>query len=263
MDAETARRALKLADGKVISAVMLEREGALSMYEALAQSVDEADLSLGPPSIWSKVSEAVLLEGLLLCAEKRGREAVLDGQPVSTDWLRLHSCLGELYGRVTRGATPARDILVAEVYRLYRSRGHAIFDKVCEQFLANFVQGREHYWSKNMTSGTHQDVLNVIIADKQALYDSYMSFLRNGGLFIQTAQEYRLGDEVLVLLKLLDQPEKLPVAGTVVWVTPQGAQGNRPAGIGIEFSEEDAALNATIQNYLGGTLSADRVTHTL
>lgn len=114
-----------------------------------------------------------------------------------------------------------------------------------------------------MTSGTHQDVLNVIIADKQALYDSYMSFLRNGGLFIQTAQEYRLGDEVLVLLKLLDQPEKLPVAGTVVWVTPQGAQGNRPAGIGIEFSEEDAALNVTIENYLGGTLSADRVTHTL
>ena len=114
-----------------------------------------------------------------------------------------------------------------------------------------------------MTSGTHQDVLNVIIADKQALYDSYMSFLRNGGLFIQTAQEYRLGDEVLVLLKLLDQPEKLPVAGTVVWVTPQGAQGNRPAGIGIEFSEEDAALNATIEHYLGGTLSADRVTHTL
>ena len=144
MDAETARRALKLADGKVISAVMLEREGALSLHEALAQSIDEVDLSLGPPSIWSKVSAAVLLQGLLLCAEKRGREAVLDGQPVSTDWLRLHSCLGELYGRVRRGATPAQDILVAEVYRLYRSRGHAIFDTVYEQFLANFVQGREH-----------------------------------------------------------------------------------------------------------------------
>ena len=114
-----------------------------------------------------------------------------------------------------------------------------------------------------MTSGTHQDVLNVIIADKQALYDSYMSFLRNGGLFIQTSQEYCLGDEVLVLLKLLGQPEKLPIAGTVVWVTPQGAQGNRPAGIGIEASEEDAGLNATIENFLGGALSADRVTHTL
>ena len=114
-----------------------------------------------------------------------------------------------------------------------------------------------------MTGGTHQDVLNVIIADKEALYDSYMSFLQNEGLFIKTSQEYRLGEEVLVLLKLLDQPEKLPVAGKVVWVTPQGAKGNRPADIGIEFPKEDAALNATIENYLGGTLSANRVTHTL
>ena len=143
MDAETARQVLQLAEGKVISAVMLEREGALSMRQALAQSFDEADLSLGPPPIWSKVSLPVLLEGLLICAEKRGRESVLDGQPVDTDWLRLHSCWGELYDRVKRGATPAQDILVAEVYRLYRSRGHAIFDNVYEQFLANFVERRE------------------------------------------------------------------------------------------------------------------------
>ena len=44
-----------------------------------------------------------------------------------------------------------------------------------------------------MTGGTNQDVLNVIIADKQALYDSYMSLSQNGGLFIKTSQEYRLG----------------------------------------------------------------------
>ena len=43
-----------------------------------------------------------------------------------------------------------------------------------------------------MRNGTQKGVLNVIIADKEALYDSYMSFLRNGGLFIQTSQEYRL-----------------------------------------------------------------------
>ena len=63
-----------------------------------------------------------------------------------------------------------------------------------------------------MRNGTQKGILNVIIADKEALYDSYMSFLRNGGLFIQTLQEYRLGEEVLILLKLLDQPNKLPVA---------------------------------------------------
>ena len=77
-----------------------------------------------------------------------------------------------------------------------------------------------------MRNGTQKGVLNVIIADKEALYDSYMSFLRNGGLFIQTSQEYRLGEEVLVLLKLLDQPKKrLPVKGRVVWVTPPRRTG--------------------------------------
>ena len=74
MDGGTARRALQLAGGKTISAVMLEREGTLSMHEALAQSFDEADLSLGPPSIWSKVDVPVLLESLLSWVEKRGRE---------------------------------------------------------------------------------------------------------------------------------------------------------------------------------------------
>ena len=140
MDAETARRALQLAEGKVISAVVLEREGSLSMHQALAQSFDEADLSLGPPPVWSKVSAPVLLEGLLLCAERRTREAVQGGQPVDADWLRLHSCLGELHDRVKRGATPAQDILVAEAYRLYRSRGHVMFDGVYRQFLASFGQ---------------------------------------------------------------------------------------------------------------------------
>ena len=137
MDAETARRALRLADGKVISAVMLEREGALSLYEALALSFDETDPSLGPPPIWSKVSAAALLEALLLCAERRGREAVLGRQPIGTDWLRLHSCLGELYDRVRRGATPAQDILVAEVYRLYRNCGHETFDSASSRFLTS------------------------------------------------------------------------------------------------------------------------------
>ena len=121
MDAEATGQGLRLADGKVISALMLEREGALSLRHALVQSFDQADLSLGPPSIWSKAAVPVLLEGLLLWVEKRGREALFGSQAVDPDWLRLHSCLGELYDRVKRGATPAQDILVAEVYRLYRN----------------------------------------------------------------------------------------------------------------------------------------------
>ena len=108
-----------------------------------------------------------------------------------------------------------------------------------------------------------QGVLTVTIQDKSVLYGAYMSFLQNGGLFVPTDRSYRLGDEIFMLLTLMDEPEKLPIAGKVVWLTPQGAQGNRQAGIGVEFSDHDVGINAKIENYLGGALSSERVTHTL
>jgi type IV pilus assembly protein PilZ len=48
-----------------------------------------------------------------------------------------------------------------------------------------------------------------------------------------------------------------------VWITPEGAQGNRQAGIGIEFSDEDATITAKIENHLAGSLTSERVTQTL
>lgn len=114
-----------------------------------------------------------------------------------------------------------------------------------------------------MSDADQQAVLTLAIMDKSVLYGAYMSFLQNGGLFVPTTRAYRLGDEVFILLTLMDEPEKLPVAGRVVWITPEGAQGNRQAGIGVEFSDEDVAINAKIENYLAGSLTSERVTHTL
>ncbi|RKZ70787.1 MAG: pilus assembly protein PilZ, partial [Gammaproteobacteria bacterium] len=60
-----------------------------------------------------------------------------------------------------------------------------------------------------------------------------MPFIKNGGLFIPTAKPYSLGDEVFMLLSLMESKEKLPVAGRIVWITPKGSQGNKTAGIGV------------------------------
>ena len=62
---------------------------------------------------------------------------------------------------------------------------------------------------------------------------------------------------------LMEEPEKLPVAGKVVWITPRGAQGNRPAGIGVQFNEDAIAARNKIETYLTGALKSDRQTHTL
>ena len=95
-----------------------------------------------------------------------------------------------------------------------------------------------------MSDSDQQAVLTLTIQDKSVLYGAYMPFLQNGGLFVPTTRPYRLGDKVLLLLSLMDEPEKLPVADRVVWITPEGDRGNRQAGIGIEFSDEDVTINA-------------------
>ncbi|EIT67646.1 type IV pilus assembly PilZ [Hydrocarboniphaga effusa AP103] len=107
-------------------------------------------------------------------------------------------------------------------------------------------------------------ILTLNLKDKSALYVSYMPFIKNGGLFIPTSKEYRLGDEVFILLTLMDNAERLPVAGKVVWVTPRAAQGKRAQGIGVQFSAQDGgATQKKIESILAGALSADRPTHTM
>ncbi len=108
-------------------------------------------------------------------------------------------------------------------------------------------------------------VLSLNINSKSALYAAYMPFIKRGGLFIPTTRNYALGDEIFMLLTLMDEPARLPIAGTVVWVTPAGAQGNRSQGIGVQFSADDSgtAARSRIESILAGHLSSSRPTHTI
>ena len=107
-------------------------------------------------------------------------------------------------------------------------------------------------------------VLSLTIKDKNALYAAYMPFIKGGGIFVPSNKPYKLGDEVFMLLTLMDSKEKIPVAGTVAWITPQGAQGGRTAGIGIQFSEKDSGgARNKIETILAAALKSDRPTHTM
>ena len=66
------------------------------------------------------------------------------------------------------------------------------------------------------TGANKPGLLTLTIKDKSALYLAYMPFVKNGGLFIPTNSNYRLGDEVFMLLNLMGEDEKLPVAGRVI-----------------------------------------------
>lgn len=109
-----------------------------------------------------------------------------------------------------------------------------------------------------------QGILSLSIKDKSALYRAYMPFVTNGGLFIPTKREYQLGEEVFMLINLIDEPERLPVAGKIIWITPPGAEGNRVTGVGVQFSDaDDANVRVKIETYLAGMLGSDRPTHTM
>ena len=114
-------------------------------------------------------------------------------------------------------------------------------------------------------AGSRQSILSVVINDKAALHQAYMPFVKNGGLFISTKKSYSLGNDVFVLLTLLDEREKIPFAGRVVWITPKGAQGNRVAGIGVQFHDDQSgkSVRNKIETYLGGALKSDQPTHTM
>lgn len=106
-------------------------------------------------------------------------------------------------------------------------------------------------------------IISLAIKDKVVLHATYMPFIDKGGLFVPTVKQYQLGDEVFLLLALMDEAEKIPVTGKVIWITPQNAHGNRAPGIGVQFFKGDQGLQAKIETYLAGSLSSERPTHTL
>ncbi len=114
------------------------------------------------------------------------------------------------------------------------------------------------------TSAPKSGVLSLAIKEKGALYAAYMPFIKGGGLFIPTNKVFKIGDEVFMLLNLIDDPVKLKVVGNVIWITPV-TQGSRPQGIGVQFSEKDGGQEARnkIEALLGGVLKSTRPTHTM
>jgi type IV pilus assembly protein PilZ len=108
-------------------------------------------------------------------------------------------------------------------------------------------------------------VIQLAIKDKSALYAAYMSTFTEGGIFIPTTRDYRLGDFVYVLLTLPDDPQRYPVAGKVAWVTPAKVSGGRTQGVGILFPKDEKSrmLKAKIEEILSSHLSSDRTTQTI
>lgn len=108
-------------------------------------------------------------------------------------------------------------------------------------------------------------VLSLVIKEKAALYAAYMPFFKNGGIFVPTNKNYQLGDEIYLILSLINDPNKYPIAGKVAWITPATAGNNKTQGIGVHFPNDESGqkIKARIEELLGAALRSTRITHTL
>jgi type IV pilus assembly protein PilZ len=115
------------------------------------------------------------------------------------------------------------------------------------------------------SSTPRPSVIQLAIKEKAALYAAYIPIFTDGGVFIPTTRDYKLGDDVYVLITLPEDPQRYPVAGKVAWVTPARAAGSRTQGVGIRFPADDKSkqLKAKIEDILGAHLASDRPTQTI
>ena len=108
-------------------------------------------------------------------------------------------------------------------------------------------------------------VVQLAIKEKAALYAAYIPLFAEGGVFIPTSRDYKLGDDVYVLMTLPDDTQRDPIAGKVAWITPARAAGSRTQGVGIRFPADDKSrlLKIKIEEILGTHLASDRPTQTI
>jgi len=108
-------------------------------------------------------------------------------------------------------------------------------------------------------------VIQLVFREKGALYAAYMPMFSEGGIFVPTTRDYKLGEDIYLLLSLPDDPQRYPVAGKVGWITPANASGGRTQGVGVRFptDEKSRALRARIEESLGTSISSVKPTQTI
>lgn len=97
-----------------------------------------------------------------------------------------------------------------------------------------------------------------------SLYLAYMPFIRGGGLFIRTNPLFSLGAPIELSISLMNEQDIYSIKGKVVWITPKGAQGGKPPGIGVQFDDSNSrSLCNKIETYLVGMLKSMQLTDTI
>jgi type IV pilus assembly protein PilZ len=110
--------------------------------------------------------------------------------------------------------------------------------------------------------GTKLEMESILLEyyDSADLYDSYMPFFKQGGLFFRTDDEYDLGTKFNLHVSLPDSIESISVLAQVSWITPKNAQNGKDAGIGVMFVEDHENLNQQIEHAINIMVASGKPT---
>ena len=119
--------------------------------------------------------------------------------------------------------------------------------------------------TNNIDNAVIPFVHHLDLPDLDTLHTAYMPFINGGGLFVPTSQTHHLGDAVMISLTLPHLSQEQMIPGSVVWLTPPGAQTGTPAGIGVQFNdtEQNKAMAIWIKNALADYPHTDQPTNML
>ncbi len=107
-------------------------------------------------------------------------------------------------------------------------------------------------------------LLQCYLQNETALYNAYMPFVKGCGIFIRTPHVYSLGTTIKVTITFPDESIPASVLAKVVWITPRGAQGGKPAGLGVRFVDDTSReLINKIENVLAGMLKSTQPNDTM
>lgn len=114
-------------------------------------------------------------------------------------------------------------------------------------------------------TASRPSVIQLVFREKGALYAAYIPLFTEGGLFVPTTRDYKLSEDIYLLLSLPEDPQRYPVAGKVAWITPPNASGGRTQGVGVRFptDEKTRLLRVRIEEILGTAISSSKPTQTI
>ncbi len=109
-----------------------------------------------------------------------------------------------------------------------------------------------------------EEVIEVTIKNSTELFQTYMPFIINGGVFIVTNKNFKMGQILSLKIKIVDEINFTTILSKIIWITPPKTENHKLTGIGVQFMKEDnGATKSKIESILGSNTFINKPTYTM